>query len=146
MMRWRTLLCCGLAALAVCAATNSWRAEAQEKAMDEQAIKRGDYLVNRVARCGDCHTPRNEKGEFDTAHHLEGAPTWFTSKIKFQKWETKAPDITMSGRASKWTEAKMVTFLSTGKQVDMPMPAYNLTEEDAKAVTAYLRSLPGKKK
>src|SRR2546430_8536848 len=26
-------------------------------------IERGKYLVEQVARCGDCHSPVNEKGE-----------------------------------------------------------------------------------
>jgi hypothetical protein len=44
----------------------------------------------------------------------------------------------------------MVKFLTTGHDVDgmlarPPMPPYRLREDDARAVTAYLRSLPGKK-
>ena len=70
---------------------------------------------------------------------------WFTSKINFKKWETKVPNITSSGVAGKWSEERLVKFLSTGEKVDMPMPAYRMTVDDAKAVTAYLRSLPGKK-
>jgi hypothetical protein len=26
-------------------------------------LERGKYLVDQVAMCEDCHTPRNEKGE-----------------------------------------------------------------------------------
>jgi RNA polymerase sigma factor (sigma-70 family) len=110
-------------------------------------IKRGAYLVNTVARCGDCHTPRNAKGQLDMSRHMQGASMWFTPKAKGKgEWEDHASDITASGKAGKWTEAKMVKFLSTGEKSDPPMPAYNLTLEDAQAVTAYLRSLPGKKK
>jgi mono/diheme cytochrome c family protein len=135
----------GLALAAACVVDNAWLATAKEQAGDAQ-IQRGAYLVNEVARCGDCHTPRNDKGQLDMAHHLEGAPLWFTAKTKFKKWENKVSDITASGFATKWSEEKLVKFLSSGEQVDMPMPAYKLTVEDAKAVTAYLRSLPGKKK
>ena len=28
-------------------------------------VERGRYLVNVVARCGDCHTPRNARGKLD---------------------------------------------------------------------------------
>jgi mono/diheme cytochrome c family protein len=128
----------------------NWRAgaEAQPKAPGnaQAVIKRGEYLVNQVARCGDCHTPRNAKGGLDATRHLRGAPTWFTPKIKTKEWEDKAPDITANGKAGKWTEEKMIKFLSTGGESDPPMPAYRLTEEDARAVTAYLRSLPGNAK
>jgi RNA polymerase sigma factor (sigma-70 family) len=110
-------------------------------------VKRGDYLVNQVARCGDCHTPRNSKGELDLSRHLQGAPTWFTPKTKFKReLAERAPDITATGRAGKWSEDKMVKFLSNAEKVNPPMPAYNLAVEDAQAVTAYLRSLSGKKK
>jgi mono/diheme cytochrome c family protein len=137
---------CGLALVAACLAANIWRAPAQEQPKADAQIERGAYLVTEVARCGDCHTPRNDKGQLDSTKHLQGAPTWFTSKIMFKKWHNTAPDITASGVATKWNEERMVKFLSTGVQADMPMPAYRLTVDDAKAVTAYLRSLPGSKK
>ncbi len=114
---------------------------------DPARIKRGEYLVNVVARCGDCHTPRDANGKLDMSRHLQGASMWFTPKVKPRgEWENHAPDITASGRAGKWKEAKMVKFLSSGERSDPPMPAYSLTGEDAQAVTAYLRSLPGRKK
>ena len=125
----------------------AWRysptADAQPKAAgDAQALaKRGDYLVNQVARCGDCHTPRDARGRLDMTRHLRGAKMWFTPKDKAGEWSDHAPDITLSGKAGKWTEEKMIKFLSTGKDSDPPMPAYKMTVEDAKAVTAYLRSL-----
>jgi RNA polymerase sigma factor (sigma-70 family) len=121
--------------------------KAQPKGDNAALIKRGDYLVNVVARCGDCHTPRNNKGELDMSRNLQGATMWFTPKVKSKgEWEDHAPDITSSGKAGKWSEEKMVKFLSTGGKSDPPMPAYNLAVEDAQAVTAYLRSLGGKKK
>jgi mono/diheme cytochrome c family protein len=137
---------CGLVLVVGCLVTGDLRAPAQEQPKGDSQIERGAYLVNAVARCGDCHTPRNEKGQLDTTKHLQGAPTWFTSNIKFKKWHNTTPDLTASGLATKWTEERLVKFLSTGEQADMPMPAYRLTVDDAKAVTAYLRSLPGKKK
>jgi mono/diheme cytochrome c family protein len=133
----------------IAAAAVLWRAPAAGQAKgnnkNEDAIKRGAYLVNNVAHCGDCHTPRNSKGELDTTRHLQGAPIWFNTKIKFEHWESNAPDLTTSGLASKWGEEKLVKFLSTGEQADAPMPAFKLTGEDARAVVAYLRSLPAKR-
>ena len=111
---------------------------------DAALVQRGAYLVNEVARCGDCHTPRDGRGRLDRDRHLQGAEMWFAPKIRGQEWEGHAPDITRSGKAGKWTEAKMVRLLSTGKESDPPMPAYRLTEDDARAVFAYLASLPGK--
>jgi mono/diheme cytochrome c family protein len=108
-------------------------------------VKRGEYLVNEVARCGDCHTPRDNRGRLDRSRAQQGAPIWFMPKIKKGEWEGKAPDITITGKAGKWGEDKMIRFLMSGKESDPPMPAYRLSREDARAVTAYLRSLPGRK-
>jgi mono/diheme cytochrome c family protein len=140
-----------LALLLVAAAAVLWRAQAVGQAKgeskNEEALKRGAYLVNNVAQCGNCHTPRNAKGEFDATRHLQGAPIWFKpTKIKFEKWEDTAPNITASGLATKWSEEKLVKLLtSTGVEADAPMPAFKLTVGDARAVVAYLRSLPGKR-
>jgi mono/diheme cytochrome c family protein len=140
------------ALLLVAACGGRLSAEEKTKAdpkADPALIKRGAYLVNEVARCGDCHTPRNAKGELDMKRHLQGAPMWFTPKVKpGEEWEDKAPDITMSGKVGQWSEAEMIKFMSTGadpkgEKPDAPMPAYKLSPDDARAVTAYLRSLPG---
>jgi hypothetical protein len=112
---------------------------------DPALIKRGDYLVNQVARCGDCHTPRDDRGRLDLTRHLQGARMWFTPRVEAGEWEDRAPDITLSGKAGKWTEERMVRLLTGGKECDPPMPKYRLELQDARAMTAYLRSLPGRK-
>ncbi len=139
-----------LGLVAALAAGVAWRAvvDDQPRARADNAalVKRGDYLVNQVARCGDCHTPRDARGRLDLARNLQGAKMYYRPPKNAGEWEDKAPDITAGGKAGKWSERKMVTFLSTGKKSDPPMPAYRLTADDARAVTAYLRSLPGRKK
>jgi mono/diheme cytochrome c family protein len=136
----------------VVAAAVLWRGapatgQAKVENKNDEALKRGAYLVNSVAQCANCHTPRNAKGEFDATRHLQGAPIWFKStNAKFEKWEDTVPDITASGLATKWSEEKLVKLLtSTGVEADAPMPAFKLTVDDARAVVAYLRSLPGKR-
>jgi mono/diheme cytochrome c family protein len=145
-MRGIGRIICGVALVAGSMLVSIWQAPARDQPKADSAIERGAYLVNEVAHCGDCHTPRDDMGKLDSSKHLQGGPTWITSKIAFKKWHKTTPDITASGLATKWTEERLVKFLSTGEQADMPMPAYRLTKEDATAVTAYLRSLPGKKK
>jgi mono/diheme cytochrome c family protein len=150
-MTWRGKMQWALALALVAAAAVLWRAPAAGQAKGEnkndEALKRGAYLVNSVAQCGNCHTPRNAKGELDTTRHLQGAPIWFKpTNAKFEKWEDTAPNITASGLATKWSEEKLVKLLtSTGVEADAPMPAFKLTTDDARAVVAYLRSLPGKR-
>jgi mono/diheme cytochrome c family protein len=146
-------------AVAVLGVTGGWRVRADQKTeptadakTDAVAlVKRGDYLMNQVARCGDCHTPRTDSGELDLSRHLQGAPIWFTPKVKPKSWDDKAPDITSSGKAGTWGEEQMIKYLTTGldskgKKSKAPMPAYELGIEDARAMTAYLQSLAGVKK
>jgi hypothetical protein len=76
---------------------------------------------------------------------------WFQPKIKPEEWEDRAPNITMSGKAGSWTAEKMIKYLSLGgkgkgQPPDAPMPSYKMTPADARAVTAYLRSLKGAQK
>src|SRR5688572_11480679 len=35
-------------------------------------VARGDYLVNHLIACVDCHTPRLKDGSLDPARHLAG--------------------------------------------------------------------------
>jgi fructose 5-dehydrogenase cytochrome subunit len=138
---------------AVLLAAGAWlaRADGQPRAKgDDALITKGEYLVNEVAHCSHCHTPQDDKGQPDRARLLQGASLPIQPKKKTGKWADEAPDITGSGLAGMWTEADMVKFLKTGKNPDgegptPPMPVFRLHDEDARAVTAYLRSVPGKK-
>lgn len=115
---------------------------------DGAEVERGKYLVNEVAKCQDCHTPRGEKGELDTAKWLKGAPLGFAPLQEVKGWHKTAPDLTSSGRLfERWGEKGITNFLMTGvgpsgHAADPPMPAYKLSSEDAKAMVAYLKSLP----
>ena len=150
-MVWQGKMQWALALVLVAAAAVLWRApatgQAKGESKNDEALKRGAYLVNSVAQCANCHTPRNAKGELDATRHLQGGPIWFKPiNAKFEKWEDTVPDITASGLATKWKEEKLVKLLtSTGVEADAPMPAFKLTVDDARAVVAYLRSLPGKR-
>lgn len=141
---------------AVLLAAGGWLAHAGgqpgtgAKRGDGDPIKRGEYLVNEVAHCTHCHSPRGDKGQPDKARLLQGATLPIRPKEPTNDWTDKSPDITKSGLAGMWSEADMVKFLMTGKDPEgegpkPPMPVFRLHEEDARAVTAYLRSLPGKK-
>jgi mono/diheme cytochrome c family protein len=104
---------------------------------------RGKYLVDGVARCGQCHTPRNSAGIEDPRHALEGAPLWLNPAQPMQDWPLRAPRI--AGNPSA-TDDELVRLLTTGIWKDgtrlrAPMPQFRMSAEDAKAVAAYLRSL-----
>ena len=37
-------------------------------------LERGNYLVNGLLTCGNCHTPRGPGGVFDMVKQLSGGP------------------------------------------------------------------------
>ncbi len=108
---------------------------------------RGKYLVEEVAKCQDCHTPRNEKGEPDAAKWMKGGELSFQPRQPVEGWHKTTPDLSSTGRIWKrWGDENFVKFMTTGigprgHAADAPMPAYRLTEDDAEAVVAYLKSL-----
>jgi len=107
-------------------------------------VQRGQYIVESVAMCGECHTPRDSQGQLDNARWLEGAPMWFTPVIPHPDWAFRAP--ALAGLPS-FTDADMSMILEkglqpTGRPIRPPMHVFHMTHEDATAVIAYLRSLP----
>src|SRR5512133_1452047 len=64
----------------------------------ESAEERGRYLVEEVAKCGDCHTAALETGAPDRARHLKGATLPFAPIQAVPKWHKSAPDLTPAGR------------------------------------------------
>lgn len=116
---------------------------------DADLIRHGEYLVNAATMCGDCHTPRDDRGRPDRARRLRGAPLPIRPKEEAEDWAEEAPDISGRGLAGRWSEAEMVRFLTTGIDPDgmeamPPMPAFRLNARDARAVYFYLKSLPGR--
>ena len=108
-----------------------------------QSIARGQYIVERVGLCHDCHTPRDEKGQLIIGQGLKGAPIGFRP-LHPMPFATEAP--ALAGLPGHYTPEQMAVFLQTGKRPDgsaplPPMPPYRLNREDALAVTAYLRTL-----
>ncbi len=115
---------------------------------DAAQIARGNYLVERVGLCGNCHSPRNEKGEFDRARWLQGAPIGVKPIHPVPHWAEAAPPL--AGLPPDWSEADVIKLMETGisrdaKPPDPPMPAYRLSHRDAVAVAAYLKSLKAAK-
>jgi len=106
-------------------------------------IEHGQYLVECVGMCGECHSPRNEKGEYDRSQWLQGELINFKPDHPMP-FAAIAPPI--AGLPSYATDAAAIKFLQTGtnaagKLAMAPMPQFRLNHEDAVAVVAYLRSL-----
>ncbi|MBV7338012.1 c-type cytochrome [Chloroflexi bacterium TSY] len=107
-------------------------------------IERGLYLAS-ITRCGRCHTPRNDDGSLDWSRPLAGAP--------FR--DTIAPNLTpdeLTG-LGEWSDQEIADFLRTGLYSDgteahpgmkgqTDRGLKDLTDDDALAIAAFLKSLP----
>jgi Cytochrome c len=131
----------GLVVLAILAATSAMSSSAVPKGSAK--VARGRYLVESVARCGDCHTPTDEKGDPLPGKLLKGATVPFKPTVPMPVWADKAPNI---AGLPGWEDDASIKFFMTGIAYNdlparPPMPSYRLTLEDAEAVVAYLKSL-----
>src|SRR5207344_2972272 len=108
-------------------------------------IKRGDYLVNGILTCGNCHTPKGPQGDImDRA--FSGGLSWDEPPFK-----VTAPNITQDKETGigNHTDAELKKVLRQGIKrngvpVAMVMPSgfYEImTERDLDAVIAYLRTI-----
>jgi mono/diheme cytochrome c family protein len=114
-------------------------------ATDAQLL-RGRYLVDGIGHCAECHTPRNRLGALQRDASLSGA------LIPGQSWY--APPL--SGDAvtglGKWSAEDIAELLQTGisrrGSAAGPMAEavhvglQYVRDDDAKAMAAYLKSLP----
>jgi len=109
---------------------------------------RGEYLV-RIMDCGGCHTPGALGGKPDFSASLAGSNIGFRipgAGVLYPPNLTPDP-ATGLGR---WTNEQIVRAVRHGERPDgrrlapvMPWPSYSaLTDADAAAVAAYLKSLP----
>ena len=123
--------------------TNAQIKSEQQTARSE-LIGRGKYIVEQVALCVECHTPRDEKGNLKPTEYLKGAPVPVKSPPYPQmKWALKAPAI---AGLPGYTEEQSMRLLMDGltrddRRLDPPMPQFRLNRADAEAVVAYLKSL-----
>ena len=118
--------------------------KAKTASTETSEIERGRYLVEEVAKCPECHTPRNGRGELEHGAWLQGAPIWIMPVRPISNWADRAP--ALAGFPS-FTEEQGERILEngTGPQGEIlrpPMHTYHLNHGDAKAIIAYLKSLP----
>ena len=90
-------------------------------------VARGQYLVEEVARCSECHTPRN----------------WIKPIATNLNWADQATPL---AALASFTDAQMENVLEkglgrNGETLRPPMHAYHMHREDARAIIAYLKCL-----
>jgi mono/diheme cytochrome c family protein len=121
---------------------------APAKSDDETQVKRGEYLV-AIGGCNDCHTPGALLGKPDMAHRLSGSEVGFLIPgLGTFHGRNLTPD--KETGLGTWTSAQIVTAIRTGMRPDgrqlAPIMPYEslavLTDQDAYAIAAYLKSLP----
>lgn len=109
---------------------------------DTPELERGRYLVEALAHCGECHTPRNALGGMDTGRWLAGAPN--------PSGEGTIPNITPAKLT--WSTGEIVTYLTTGFTPEFDSAGGHmahvvsnmakLPDDDRRAVAAYLKRVP----
>ena len=108
------------------------------------AWNRGAYVVEGLAHCGLCHTPKNAAGGDETSQRLKGYALqgWFAPDITNNKWRG----------IGSWSVEDIVTYLKTGHNrfsaASGPMAeaimdsTSKFTDDDLKAIATYLKDQP----
>jgi mono/diheme cytochrome c family protein len=107
--------------------------------------QRGQYLVEGLGHCGECHNARNVLGASRWSGKLEGGV--------IEGWY--APSLTSDSKQGigGWSEDDLAKFLKTGAapgrgvvlgpmQETISESLHYLTDEDLHAIAAYLKSFP----
>ena len=131
------------AALAAC----SNQAAVQHEPTQADVVARGQYIVTSIGGCNDCHTPMTPQGP-DMAHSLQGSQLAIRLLPQFDgqiPWASAAPQI--AGGPAAYTDDQFAHLLMTGEKPDgthlrAPMPQFRLHAEDARAVVAYIKTVP----
>jgi mono/diheme cytochrome c family protein len=115
---------------------------------DDAQIARGKYLVI-VAGCSDCHTPGALLGAPDVKRYLGGSDVGFSilgQGVSVGQNLTPDKETGLGG----WTGEQIIAAIRNGKTPAgkdlspvMPFAAFShLTDTDAEAIAAFLKSLP----
>ena len=107
-------------------------------------VERGAYLVNGIAGCGNCHSPKGEDG-LPIGPELIGGPA-----LHAPVFEAYPPNLTPAPETGlgRWTTDQIVTALREGRtpqgtilRPPMPVGFYRkMSDSDARAIAAYLKN------
>jgi mono/diheme cytochrome c family protein len=120
-------------------------------ALADSLIERGGYLA-RIMDCTGCHTAGALAGAPDPERYLAGSDIGFQMPgLGVFYPPNLTPDVETG--LGTWSEEDIMLAVREGKRPDgrqlipiMPWPSYStLSDEDAKALVAYLKSLPPQK-
>jgi mono/diheme cytochrome c family protein len=113
----------------------------------QQMLEHGKYLVETIAGCGNCHTPRNPDGTFKQDMAYAGAFV-----IEEPVFKAYARNITPDKETGigDWSEDDIVRAIRDGVRPDgrvlgPPMSFIwyrHMSDTDAHAIAAYLKTVP----
>jgi mono/diheme cytochrome c family protein len=116
-----------------------------------ERVARGEYLVTKVAACFDCHTP-SKGGVHVPDLTQKGAGGVLFGKEDGLPGEIYASNLTPDKATGlgTWTDGEILRAMREGVDKEgnalFPIMPYNnyrqLTEDDAQAIVAYLRTIP----
>ncbi|MBC8047023.1 MAG: c-type cytochrome, partial [Fimbriimonadaceae bacterium] len=121
------------------------------KVIPDTTIAYGKYLATATANCNGCHTPFSMKTGLPTGPEFSGGNEFESATLEegvFMITPNLTPD-PETGRISGWTKDEFVKRFHDGKlfpESAMPWGPYkNFSDNDLKAIYAYLMSLPAVK-
>ncbi|WP_223425849.1 c-type cytochrome [Tateyamaria pelophila] len=107
----------------------------------DPVLERGRYLVEAMAHCGECHTPRNAVGALDRSRWMAGAPN--------PSGKGTIPNITPA--ALEWSEVDLIEYFTSGftpeydsaggEMAEVVTNLSQLPREDRAAIAAYVLAL-----
>jgi mono/diheme cytochrome c family protein len=108
-------------------------------------VKRGDYLMNTIMTCANCHSPKGPPAAV-AGKDYSGGLSWDEAPFK-----VTASNITQDKETGigAWSDAEIKTLMRTGKRPNgvqiaeiMPTAFYGIiTESDLDAIVAYMRTI-----
>ena len=109
----------------------------------KEPVNRGRYLVDNVAMCIQCHTPRDENGQLLLNSYLQGAPVPVKAPPNAKNWALRAPAIAGLPGYDKNQAVRLLTqgITADGRTPNPPMPPFRFSRNDAEAIATYLESL-----
>lgn len=112
----------------------------------ETPAERGAYLVNTIAACGNCHTPKNPDGSEQRDKTLAGGFV-----IELPPFTAIAPNITQDAETGigRWTDQQIARAIREGVRPNgtvigppMPVEFYSkISDRDVAAIVAHLRAV-----
>lgn len=105
---------------------------------------RGQYIVEHVAMCHECHSGRDDRGNILPGEKYMGGPLppgppWA------EDWPTRAPRNAGLPGYSDEMARRLLTEGAIGRQgvrLRAPMPRFYMSNQDAADVIAFMRTLP----